>query len=439
MNDKRLNGILLAALLTTALAVAGVHLVPNKKLILLPSQEARIYLHSELLADNKLSAEWLKDDHTQWRCNYPKNHAGNYFPCSFVLDLSSSAISGMDLSTYTHLNMHLNYEGTANKVRIAIRNYNSAYSTPNDDNSSKFNSIQIESRELNKENRFDLSIFTVADWWLAQYNIPLSNSAPELNNAKTITIDFGEELKPGPHTLTLNKLEFEGEWINLEYWYLTILCIWMAGIFAFSGKRLITLTIQARSNLKTINELSDNNERLQEETDRFRKLSTVDPLTQTYNRFGVDQIVASISGGSHIKVSSGSKYALMLIDIDHFKRINDQRGHDAGDRILQGVAHIIQEHSRAGDFVGRWGGEEFIVIMPNASENTAMGLAEIIRDTIFNFEFEPDKPLTVSASFGVSQQLPQEDFASCFKRTDNALYKAKFKGRNCCILAEDHL
>jgi diguanylate cyclase (GGDEF)-like protein len=213
----------------------------------------------------------------------------------------------------------------------------------------------------------------------------------------------------------------------------------MAGIFTFSVKRLITLTIQARNNIKTINELSDNNERLQEETDRFRKLSTVDPLTQTYNRFGVDQIVASISGGSHIKVPSGSKYALMLIDIDHFKRINDQRGHDAGDRVLQGIAHIIQEHSRAGDFVGRWGGEEFIVIMPNASENTAMGLAEIIRDTIFNFEFEPDKPLTVSASFGVSQQLPQEDFASCFKRTDNALYKAKFKGRNCCILAEDHL
>jgi diguanylate cyclase (GGDEF)-like protein len=92
---------------------------------------------------------------------------------------------------------------------------------------------------------------------------------------------------------------------------------------------------------------------------------------------------------------------------------------------------------RAGDYVGRWGGEEFIVLLPGASKTTAMGLAEIIRAAIFNSQCETDKPLSVTASFGVGQQLPGEDFASCFKRTDNALYKAKEQGRNCCIYADE--
>jgi diguanylate cyclase (GGDEF)-like protein len=129
----------------------------------------------------------------------------------------------------------------------------------------------------------------------------------------------------------------------------------------------------------------------------------------------------------------------LVIDIDHFKRINDQHGHDTGDLVLQHVAKVIQTHLRAGDYVGRWGGEEFIVIMPSASKKTAMAMAEMIREALFSTEFDPANPLTVSASFGVSERQPSEDFASCFKRADNALYKAKEHGRNCCVYAEEQL
>jgi hypothetical protein len=164
----------------------------------------------------------------------------------------------MDLSIYEHLVLHLNYSGSANKVRIAIRNYNPAYSKPSDNNSTKFNAIQIHTSELNKENRIALPAFVAADWWLSQYNIPLSGSSPEMDNAMVITVDFGEPIKPGTHSFSIDKLELHGEWINIEYWYLAILCLWMLGILVYAITRLIRLSEQTKHDTQIINKLSNN-------------------------------------------------------------------------------------------------------------------------------------------------------------------------------------
>lgn len=437
MNDKNLNSTLLAAILVTILLIVGVHFMPDQRLTLVPDTSKPLYLLTEPLADGRPSSEWTNDEHTAWQCIYPENFQSNYFPCSWTLDLAVSHLKGMDLSRYEYLTIKLNYSGNANKVRIAIRNYNHTYSKPTDGNSTKFNAVQLHTKDLNKENKIALSAFTAADWWLTQYNIPLSDAAPEINNAMAITVDFGEQVNPGAHKFFVEKLELRGEWIKVEYWYLGILCIWMLGILIYAVTRLIQLNEQTKHDSQIINKLSNTNEQLQEETNKFRRLSTVDPLTQIYNRFGIDQIVASLTGRGHIKTPDQPDYSLMIIDIDHFKRVNDLRGHDAGDMVLQHVANIIQKHLRPGDYVGRWGGEEFIVLLPGASKTTAMGLAETIRAAIFNSQCDAENPLSVTASFGVGQQLPSEDFASCFKRTDNALYKAKEQGRNCCVYADE--
>jgi diguanylate cyclase (GGDEF)-like protein len=199
------------------------------------------------------------------------------------------------------------------------------------------------------------------------------------------------------------------------------------------------LNAQTQHDTQIINQLSNTNEQLREETNKFRRLSTVDPLTQLYNRFGIDQIIASLSGHGYLETSTAPKYALIIIDIDHFKHINDERGHDTGDLVLQQVAKTIQTHLRAGDYVGRWGGEEFIVIMPGSSKKSAMEMAETIREAIVTTPNNLGAPLLVSASFGVSERNEDEDFASCFKRADNALYKAKAQGRNRCVYADEQL
>lgn len=439
MNDKRFNSVLIASILITLVLVFSIHLIPPKRLLLLPDASARLYLLTQELKNGMPSSQWTNDQHTAWSCTKPEDHTEYYFPCSFTVDLSNNPVSGLNLSRYSHINLHLEYRGSSNKVRIAIRNYNEAYSNPHDNNSTKFNAIQIHTSELNKELHLALSSFTVADWWLSQFNIPLARSAPELSNSMSFNIDFGEPIEPGTHDFELKKLELVGEWVSPEHWYLGILIFWLSGIFIYAIKRLIELNAQARHDTLIINQLSTSNEQLQEETSKFRRLSTVDPLTQLYNRFGIDQIIASLSGNSYIHTPDTPNYSLLVADIDHFKRINDQRGHDTGDLVLQHIAKIIQTHLRAGDFVGRWGGEEFVIIMPGASKKTAMAMAEMIRDAIFSTPCNLEKPLLVSASFGVCARNEDEDFASCFKRADNALYKAKEQGRNCCVYADEQL
>lgn len=439
MNDKHFNSILLVAILATAILVAAVHFLPDRRLVLIPHGPKPIYLQTEQLEGGLLSSEWTNEDHTGWQCNYPENFSKNYFPCSLTLDLSTSISNGMNLSRYEDLVIHLNYSGPANKVRIAIRNFNPAYSSLEDRNSHKYNAVQLHTKELNKENVIALTAFAAADWWLTRYNVPLSDAAAEVSNATSIVIDFGEPEKAGTHKFLVEKLELRGKLIKVEYWYLAILTAWMLGILIYAIKKLIELNAQTKHDIEVITQLNSTNEQLKEETNKFRRLSTVDPLTQLYNRFGIDQIIASLSGKGYITASDDPKYSLLVADIDYFKRINDQYGHDTGDQVLQHVAKIIQDNMRAGDFVGRWGGEEFVMIMPGTNAESAMHMAEIIRKAVESTKFALNDKIRLSASFGVSERQPSEDFASCFKRADNALYKAKEQGRNRCIRADETL
>lgn len=437
MNDKRFSSLLIAAILATVIAIVAVHYFPEKRYTLVPSNDSRLYLDTAKLPDGTPTSEWLDEKHYKFRCNSPVNFTGDYFNCGLVIDLSATATKGTDLSKYKYVELQVNYLGNANKMRIAIRNFSPLYSNAKDTNSGKFNAVVIHSKELAENLRLPLSAFTVADWWISQYNIPLSQSQPDISNAMALTIDFSERPQPGKHDVEVVRVAFIGELISPEHWYLFILVCWMLGIFGFSTYRLVSMYRKARLDSRIIQALAINNEQLKNETDTFRRLSTVDSLTQTYNRFGIDKVVATLMAASYDRFKSTPNFALIVVDIDHFKRINDRRGHDAGDRVLKTISTIIQECLRSVDFLGRWGGEEFVVIMPNTRKEFAAELAERIRIAISESVFEPEQPLFVTASFGISDQHDKEDFSSTFKRADTALYKAKEQGRNCCVIAED--
>ncbi len=442
MNDKSFNSVLLLAILATLLAVIALEYFPKKRLLAWPNPDFISYFYASNQIDGTPAAFWVDQQQNRWRCVYPEDDKSEYFACSFnFLFGTPEQQSPADLSGFNHINLKLNYTGSANKLRLYIRNTNPAYSKPEDANSTKFQALTLHTRDLNKEIQLNMDEFFVADWWLGQYDIPRSLSRPEFTRSVSMGIDFVEGMQPGPHDVQVEKIEFVGEWISAEHWYLSILACWMLGIFSYAILRLIQLHQQTKHDVQIINELSSNNQQLQLETDKFRRLSTVDPLTQAYNRFGIDQIVATlmIFNKEKDEHKNAPDFALMIIDIDHFKRINDRRGHDAGDRVLQQISAIINKAIRPQDFLGRWGGEEFVVILPSTRKEFAIALAEKIRLIIYDTEFEPDNPLAVTASFGVSDKLPDEDFASSFKRADNALYRAKEQGRNCCVLAVDEL
>jgi diguanylate cyclase (GGDEF)-like protein len=126
----------------------------------------------------------------------------------------------------------------------------------------------------------------------------------------------------------------------------------------------------------------------------------------------------------------GREVALLVLDIDHFKRINDDHGHDSGDLVIRRVAAVIAENTREQDIVGRWGGEEFVVACIDCPPQHAMVVAEKIRQRIEGCSFGLCHHVAVTASVGVAMMGGGDDFPSAFRRADAALYRAKAGGRN---------
>jgi diguanylate cyclase (GGDEF)-like protein len=145
------------------------------------------------------------------------------------------------------------------------------------------------------------------------------------------------------------------------------------------------------------------------------KIAITDNLTEILNRSGCEKYIKHLQN-----------YALMVIDIDFFKKINDTYGHDTGDEVLKDLSEIITNTIRQNDIVCRWGGEEFVVILPNASLDDAIKVAEKIRNNIKKHMFSKDIKLTVS--IGIS--IFEKNFSKTFKKADEKLYEAKNSGRD---------
>jgi diguanylate cyclase (GGDEF)-like protein len=168
------------------------------------------------------------------------------------------------------------------------------------------------------------------------------------------------------------------------------------------------------------------------ESDRaHRRRATLDPLTGLYNRNALEQRLAELDG-QPCDESEGLSYALLLCDLDHFKRVNDQLGHAAGDAVLQDVAYTMRAALRAGDSIYRIGGEEILVVLPGAGEEAAIEIAERLRWTVR--ERNPvGVPVTVSIGLAVSRPS-RVDTDDLVARADAALYAAKADGRDTVVV-----
>jgi diguanylate cyclase len=159
-----------------------------------------------------------------------------------------------------------------------------------------------------------------------------------------------------------------------------------------------------------------------------------DSLTQLFNRRFLPAVLAR---EIDIAMSQNKTFALLMVDIDYFKSINDQHGHQAGDRVLQQVSSLLQHSVRAGDFVFRYGGEEFLLLLVEVGLQQAMNLAEKIRHRV-ETETIPilnGQELQTTVSMGVALFDGHPDYQHLVSRADEALYRAKNKGRNRCLSA----
>ncbi|MEO6623377.1 MAG: sensor domain-containing diguanylate cyclase [Burkholderiaceae bacterium] len=179
------------------------------------------------------------------------------------------------------------------------------------------------------------------------------------------------------------------------------------------------------TNLRLVEQM----EKVKELNDRLEVLTTTDSLTGVNNRRAFEH---SLAQELLLVKRRSTPLSLVIVDVDHFKLINDTYGHAAGDVVLQTIATLLIKSARNVDMVARIGGEEFAVVLPNTDGTSAMMVAERMRAAVAD-EAWPNAPLTIS--LGIATLLNLETASSLFVRADKAMYVAKESGRNCVVQA----
>lgn len=199
----------------------------------------------------------------------------------------------------------------------------------------------------------------------------------------------------------------------------TLLVALMTLIYLFGRERAMHDNVQMEKRLK-----------LQALARDLRFQATTDQLTGLYNRLKFDQALAA-------EMSRSMRYetslSLVLYDVDNFKAVNDAHGHQIGDKVLIQLSRFVPSLLRNTDLLARWGGEEFVILIPGSDGEKAYQAAEKLRKAIAQVKF--DEIGTVTCSFGVAQYVHGEAAETLISRADEALYRAKLNGRNQVELA----
>ena len=165
---------------------------------------------------------------------------------------------------------------------------------------------------------------------------------------------------------------------------------------------------------------------------RLHLMATTDHLTGLMNR---RSLIDALDREQARRLRKPHPMTLILVDIDHFKALNDAFGHAVGDWALQAVAGKLTKGVRDMDFVARWGGEEFLLVLPFAKLTDCMPVAERLRQSIMDIQHPGDLPLSISATLGVAEVANDEDLEHALQRADAALYQGKHDGRNRVVAA----
>lgn len=218
--------------------------------------------------------------------------------------------------------------------------------------------------------------------------------------------------------------EIFSKWIPIKYEKgVNYELVWKIAI----GSLIVILLVVYwnRKIIKTNRLLEEAQKDIEEKNKELEKLATTDKLTNLYNRRKIEELLEFEINRSE---RFNHNFGLAIVDIDKFKEVNDTYGHQIGDKVLKELASILNTNRRKTDFVGRYGGEEFVIICPESDVQGVIKLMETFKEKICNYKFS--KVENKTASFGVTMSQRGDTIESILKRADDALYQAKDNGRN---------
>ncbi|RLE30888.1 MAG: hypothetical protein DRJ61_12060, partial [Acidobacteria bacterium] len=224
------------------------------------------------------------------------------------------------------------------------------------------------------------------------------------------------------HEQTVHEIELKRERIRRRLWFAAFVALAIV---------LMLLTNQYRLKARAHREITQAKDDLEAAHKRLDELARTDSLTGLANRREAEtRLAAEVRRFER----SHQSFAVLMLDIDHFKRINDVHGHDIGDRVLENFAEVLRTSTRSIDLIARWGGEEFLLVLPGTDLRGAGVVADSIRKRLANPPFTVgDRPFPVTATVGISL-YQGEEVAALLKRADDALYEGKRAGRDRVVI-----
>ena len=422
-SDLSNTRLLVGGIVLTLAVLAGHAMLPPRTLELTKPGVANFHFLMGATDAANSPVQWVDEEKLHWRCRYLSIE--KYQPCSINFVLTGADPSqGRDLSRFDSIELDLAYEGPSAFVQLDIRNFDPRFSKLEDGNTARLQAVVLRRRDIDQPVRLSLRELTVPDWWVYQFNLPRQYNQPSLENATAVAVGFSGELGGQEHDLQLRRLVLKGDWISRDSVYLGILCAWLLGASLAVLRGWGRLRQNYNRQQREIDALTARTRQLRVEQDKLRRLATIDELTGVLNRRGMEQSLEDFE-------EAAQGMTLVMLDIDHFKRVNDRHGHDGGDEVLRRVAAVVAGNLRASDVFGRWGGEEFLIACQGTRVRDAARLAEKLRERLQHCEINlPTGRISVTASFGVALAPPGGSAVEALKRADMALYRAKELGRN---------
>lgn len=425
-----------AIIITVGVMVAH-YLLPPKRIVIHPDSDNAMTIYSDNEWGGESTVAWLSEPETRWLCVLKRSPA--HPVCGLSVHWNDTDRKYIDAHGFTSLKVTMRYKGPAHTLRIYMRNFDGRHGIREDRDTHKFMYVNIPANDFGDFNKsytteISLTEFQVADWWRDEFKVDRNNAKPQFDHITSFGVDFPFPQVMGEHTIELERVELVGTWVKAEVLYLGIILTWLMTLFVETTWRMYRWRKLANENLRQVKDLTDYARSLRERSEKYRELSHIDSLTEVYNRYGFMQTLKSLFGKGTLNGS------LMIIDIDHFKSVNDSYGHVQGDQILFETAQLFSNNIRKSDIFARWGGEEFVLLVPRYDLSQATALSEKLRLLIEKHEFTvaegadsqkaETEAIKITVSIGLTSFSRLDSLNSAFIRADEALYSAKSSGRN---------
>lgn len=342
--------------------------------------------------------------------------------CGVSIPLVTGREKGVDMRKYSQMQIELEYT-SAKKDTLLVYLINEESSV---DGSRLEKSNLWAVSPQRGVNKFLLSPhrFIVPSWWIFKNSSKGLNHEPDISNVTSLQITTGDNTEARDVGISVRRISFSGKWISTDDLYAGLLIAWLALIVLHGLRTMRVLTARFKKSKEQNKKLLKLSRFLRIQKNQYETMAKKDKLTGAWNRAGVRDLLESVLDEHKVY---GTPCTLLELDVDYFKKINDEFGHDVGDRALKALVALVNSYTRKKDFLARWGGEEFVLICPGTDIHAAKTLAEMLRRKIETAKLIEEKKIT--CSFGIAE-LRNEDIDVWFKRADEALYRAKAAGRN---------